>query len=69
MKEWKRNLKSLVRIIFGRTMVVVLGLALQVFFLVSALSFFYDNYVYFSIASAVQSAIVIIRIINDNTNK
>ena len=68
MKEWKRNLKSLVRIIFGRTMVVVLGLALQVFFLVSALSFFYDNYVYFSIASAVLSAIVIVWIINDNTN-
>lgn len=68
MKEWKRKLKSLVRIIFGRTMVVVLGLALQIFFLVSALNFFYDNYVYFSIASAVLSIIVIIWIINDNTN-
>ncbi|MDE6132996.1 MAG: PLDc N-terminal domain-containing protein, partial [Oscillospiraceae bacterium] len=68
MNEWKRKLKSLVRIVFGRTMVVVLGLALQVFFLVSALSFFYDNYVYFSIASAVLSIIVIIWIINDSTN-
>ncbi|MCM1329754.1 MAG: cardiolipin synthase [Ruminococcus sp.] len=68
MRNRKKKLKSLVRIIFGRTMVVVLGLALQVFFLAAAFSFFYDRYVYVSIASAALSVIVIVWIINDNTN-
>lgn len=64
----KKKLKSLTRIIFGRTMIVVLGLALQIFFLASSLSVFYDNFVYFAAASSILSVVVLIWIINDNTN-
>lgn len=49
-------------------MIVVLGLALQIFFLVSAISFFYDKFVYFAAASSILSVVVLLWIINDNTN-
>lgn len=49
-------------------MVVVAGLALQVFVILSSLNFFQDHFVYFSAASSVLSLIVLIWIINDNTN-
>ena len=68
IKKVKKKLKSLFKIIFGRTMIVVLGLALQIFILVSALNMFSDSFVYFSAASLVLSVIVVIWIINDNTN-
>ncbi|MCM1055069.1 MAG: cardiolipin synthase [Bacteroides sp.] len=64
----KKKFKSLGRIIFGRTMVVVLGLALQVYFIVSALTFFSNHLVYFTLASYVLSIIVLIHIVNDKTN-
>lgn len=64
----KKKLKSLVRIIFGRTMVVVLGLAVQVFFIVAAVKLFNDNLWYFSMLSTVLSGIVLIWIVNDKTN-
>lgn len=66
--KMKKKFKSLGRIIFGRTMVVVLGLGLQIYFIVSALMFFSNNLVYFTIASDVLSIIVLIYIINDKTN-
>lgn len=49
-------------------MVVVAGLALQIFFIVSALNFFYDRFVYFTIASMALSFVVLVWIINDKTN-
>lgn len=49
-------------------MVVVVGLALQIFFIISALSFFHDRFVYFTIASTALSVIVLVCIINDKTN-
>lgn len=64
----KKKIRSLGRIIFGRTMVVVLGLGLQLYFLVSALMFFSNNIVYFTIASNILSVVVLIHIINDKTN-
>ncbi|MCH5193098.1 MAG: cardiolipin synthase [Oscillospiraceae bacterium] len=67
-KKTGNKIRSLARIIFGRTMVVVAGLALQIFFIVSSLLFFRDNFVYFSAASSVLSLIVLIWIINDKTN-
>lgn len=49
-------------------MIVVLGLAVQIIFIVSALLFFSDHMVYFSVASILLSAVVLVWIINDNTN-
>lgn len=63
-----KKLKNLFKIIFGRTMVVVAGLALQVAIIVIGLKFFSDSFAYFSVASIVLSAIVLIWIINDKTN-
>lgn len=64
----KKKLKSLMRIVFGRTMIVVLGLGLQVYFVVSALLFFSNNLIYFTAASTVLSLVVLVYIINDKTN-
>lgn len=64
----KKKLKSLSRIIFGRTTVVVLGLGLQIYFIASALMFFSNNFVYFTLASYTLSLIVLVYIINDKTN-
>lgn len=47
---------------------MVFGLLLQIAFIVSALNFFSDRFVYFSIASTLLSVIVLVWIINDNTN-
>ena len=63
-----KKLKNLFKIIFGRTMVVVAGLAIQIAIIVIGLKFFSDSFAYFSVASVVLSAIVLIWIINDNTN-
>ncbi|MDE5578127.1 MAG: cardiolipin synthase [Oscillospiraceae bacterium] len=49
-------------------MIVVFGLLLQIAFIVSALNFFSDRFVYFSIASMLLSLVVLVWIINDNTN-
>ena len=49
-------------------MIVVLGLSIQIIFIVSALMFFSDRFVYFSVASMLLSAVVLVWIINDNTN-
>lgn len=49
-------------------MIVVFGLLLQIAFIVSALNFFSDRFVYFSIASTLLSLVVLVWIINDNTN-
>ena len=49
-------------------MVVVVGLGLQIALIVASLKFFSDSIVYFSAASMVLSAVVLIWIINDNTN-
>lgn len=49
-------------------MIVVLGLLIQIAFIVSALMFFSDRFVYFSVASMLLSAVVLVWIINDNTN-
>ncbi len=49
-------------------MIVVLGLAMQIAVIVLAMSFFSDHFMYFSIVSAILSTIVIVWIINDNTN-
>lgn len=49
-------------------MIVVLGLALQIAVIVLAMNFFSDHFVYFSIVSSIMSTVVIIWIINDNTN-
>lgn len=49
-------------------MIVVLGLAVQIVFIVSALMFFSDHVLYFSVASILLSAVVLVWIINDNTN-
>ena len=68
MNKLKKKLKSLRRIIFGRTMVVVLGLGLQLYFIVSALVFFSNNLVYFTAASNILSLIAIVYIINEKTN-
>ncbi len=68
MNKIKKKIKSLKRVIFGRTMVVVLGLGLQLYFLFSALVFFSDNLVFFTAASSVLSLVVIIYIINEKTN-
>ena len=67
-KKTKRKLKSLVRIIFGRTLIVVLGLALQVAFVLTALIYFSSHYVFFSAAMSVMSLIALVCIINDKTN-
>ena len=67
-KKMKRNLKSLIRIIFGRTIAVVLGLALQIFFIVTAIMYFSNRFVFFSAAMSVLSLVVLVCIINDNTN-
>ena len=64
----KRKLKSLFKIIFGRTMIVVFGLLLQIAFIGAALKFFSDRFVYFSAASVFLSVVVLVWIINDNTN-
>lgn len=68
MNKIKKKLRSLRRIIFGRTMVVVLGLGLQLYFIISALSFFSNNLVYFTAASNALSLVVIVYIINEKTN-
>ncbi len=68
MNKIKKKIKSLKRVIFGRTMVVVLGLGLQLYFLFSALVFFSDNLVFFTAASSVLSLVVIIYMINEKTN-
>lgn len=47
---------------------MVFGLLLQIAFIVSALNFFSDRFVYFSIASTLLSLVVLVWIINDNTN-
>lgn len=49
-------------------MIVVLGLLIQIAFIVAALMFFSDRFVYFSVASMILSAVVLVWIINDNTN-
>ena len=49
-------------------MVVVLGLGLQLYFIVSALVFFSNNLVYFTAASNILSLIAIVYIINEKTN-
>ena len=49
-------------------MVVVLGLGLQLYFIVSAILFFSDHFVFFSAASNLLSLVVIVHIINDKTN-
>lgn len=49
-------------------MIVVLGLLIQIAFIVAALIFFSDRFVYFSAASMILSAVVLVWIINDNTN-
>ncbi|MDE7303540.1 MAG: cardiolipin synthase [Oscillospiraceae bacterium] len=49
-------------------MIVIFGLLLQIAFIVSALNFFSDRFVYFSIASTLLSLVVLVWIINDNTN-
>lgn len=49
-------------------MIVVFGLLIQIAFIVSALLFFSDRFVYFSVASILLSVVVLIWIINDNTN-
>lgn len=49
-------------------MVVVLGLGLQLYFIISALSFFSNNLVYFTAASNALSLVVIVYIINEKTN-
>lgn len=63
-----KKLRSLFKIIFGRTMIVVLGLAMQIAVIVVAMKFFSDHFMYFSIVSAILSTIVIVWIINDSTN-
>ena len=68
MKKIKSKIKSLKRIIFGRTMVVVLGLGLQLYFIISALVFFSDNLVYFTATSYALSLVAMICIINEKTN-
>ena len=45
-----------------------MGLSIQIAFIVSALMFFSDRVVYFSAASMLLSAVVLVWIINDNTN-
>ena len=67
-KKMKRNLKSLIRIIFGRTLVVVVGLALQILFLVNSIMYFSNNFVYFSAAMSVLSLVSLICVINENSN-
>ncbi len=47
---------------------MIFGLLLQIAFIVSALNFFSDRFVYFSIASTLLSLVVLVWIINDNTN-
>ncbi|MBD5139645.1 MAG: cardiolipin synthase [Ruminococcus sp.] len=49
-------------------MIVIFGLLLQIAFIVSSLNFFSDRFVYFSIASTLLSLVVLVWIINDNTN-
>ncbi len=49
-------------------MIVVLGLVLQIAIIVLATNFFNDNFMYFSAISVLLSSIVLIWIINDNTN-
>ena len=68
MNKIKNKIKSLKRIIFGRTMVVVLGLGLLLYFLFSALVLFSDNLVFFTAVSYALSLVVIIYIINEKTN-
>ncbi len=67
-KKVKRKIKSLVKIIFGRTIVVVLSIALQIIFLITFVMYFSNHFVYFSAAMAVLSLIVLICIINEKTN-
>lgn len=67
-KKVKRKIKSLVRIIFGRTFIVVLGLALQVAFVLTSLMYFSSHFVFFSAAMSILSLIVLVCIINDKTN-
>lgn len=49
-------------------MIVVFGLLLQLAFIGAALKFFSDRFVYFSAASVFLSVVVLVWIINDNTN-
>lgn len=49
-------------------MLVVLGIAVQIFVIVTALNYFSDRFMYFSAASIILSGIVLIWIINDKTN-
>lgn len=49
-------------------MIVILGLALQIAAIVIAMKFFSNHFVYFSIVSSIMSTVVLICIINDNTN-
>ena len=67
-KNMKRNLKSLIRIIFGRTIIVILGLALQILFLVTSIMYFSNNFVFFSAAMSILSFIALICVINENSN-
>ncbi len=67
-KKWKRKFKSLVRIIFGRTIIVVIGLALQIAAALTALVYFSNHFAVFSIALSILSLIVLVCVINDKTN-
>lgn len=49
-------------------MIVVLGLALQIAAIVLSLTYFRDHFVFFSVASEILSAVVLVYIINDKTN-
>ena len=67
-KNTERNLKSLIRIIFGRTIVVIIGLVLQILFLATAIIYFSNNFVIFSAAMSVLSLIAVVCVMNENSN-
>lgn len=67
-KKLKRKVKSLAKIVFGRTIVVALSIALQIMFLMTFAMYFSSHFVYFSAAMSVLSLIVLICIINEKTN-
>ncbi len=63
-----KNFKKLCRIIFGRTMVVVIFLLIQIAILVSFVNWLNEYYEFFYAASLALSVVSMIYIINDNTN-
>lgn len=67
-KKVKRKLKSLLKIIFGRTIVVALGIALQILILMTLVMYFSSHFVFFTAAMSVLSLVVLICIINEKTN-